>query len=242
MFCIINFVLLHRRNFESDMQHTRSWSDVSCVKFTRDLSGRCLRHSFGKSSKSHAFTNFKHCTINSLEPLQNNNVRRVPSSTVASRAFFSRHLLSVKVKVPLRLTVSQSVCLDVEPLLVLMTRCMLLFDGYCHVFVGRPLWRVCRVWSQSQKLYSVSYFSKQSVTLFICWCSSRGITCSIVAALSDARRTAWQRRLSPLSYRCVKSPQCLPSRSLATAVTLSSLFRLSDVMSHYCPSILLFAL
>jgi hypothetical protein len=36
-------------------------------------------------------------------------------------------------------TDGQSVCLDVEPLLVLMTRCLLLFDDYCCVFVGRPL-------------------------------------------------------------------------------------------------------
>jgi hypothetical protein len=39
----------------------------------------------------------------------------------------------------LRLTVSQSVCLDFEPLLVLMTGCLLLLDGYCRVFVGLPL-------------------------------------------------------------------------------------------------------
>jgi hypothetical protein len=38
-------------------------------------------------------------------------------------------------------SVSLSVCPDVEPLLVLMTRCLLLFDDYCCVFVGRPLWR-----------------------------------------------------------------------------------------------------
>jgi hypothetical protein len=32
----------------------------------------------------------------------------------------------MKVKVTLQLTVSQSVCFDVKPLLVLMTRCLLL--------------------------------------------------------------------------------------------------------------------
>jgi hypothetical protein len=37
----------------------------------------------------------------------------------------------VKVKVTLRLTVSQSICLDVEPHLVFMARCL-----YCCVFVG----------------------------------------------------------------------------------------------------------
>jgi hypothetical protein len=48
----------------------------------------------------------------------------------------------VKVKVTLWLTVRQSVCLDVEPLLVLMTRRLLLFDNYCCaccVFMGRSL-------------------------------------------------------------------------------------------------------
>jgi hypothetical protein len=38
-------------------------------------------------------------------------------------------------------TDGQSVCLDVESILVLMTGCLLLFDGYWRVFVGRPPWR-----------------------------------------------------------------------------------------------------
>jgi hypothetical protein len=50
---------------------------------------------------------------------------------------FLNTTISFKVKVTLRLTV----CLDVKPLLLLMTRCLLLFDGYCRVFVGRSLWR-----------------------------------------------------------------------------------------------------
>jgi hypothetical protein len=45
------------------------------------------------------------------------------------------------VKVTLRLTVSHSVSLGVEPHLGLMTRYLLLFDSYGLVFVGRPLWR-----------------------------------------------------------------------------------------------------
>jgi hypothetical protein len=49
---------------------------------------------------------------------------------------FLNTTISFKVKVTLRLTV----CLDVEPFLVLMTRCLLLFVGYCRVFVGRSLW------------------------------------------------------------------------------------------------------
>jgi hypothetical protein len=48
---------------------------------------------------------------------------------------------SCKVKVTLRLTVSQSVYLGVEPRLGLMTRCFFLFESYCPVHVGRPLWR-----------------------------------------------------------------------------------------------------
>jgi hypothetical protein len=47
----------------------------------------------------------------------------------------------VKVKVTLRLTVSQSISLRVEPHLGLMIRYLLLFDSYCLAFLGRPLWR-----------------------------------------------------------------------------------------------------
>jgi hypothetical protein len=46
----------------------------------------------------------------------------------------------VKVKVTLRLTVSQSVSLGVEPHLGLMARYFLRFDSYGFVSVGRPLW------------------------------------------------------------------------------------------------------
>jgi hypothetical protein len=60
--------------------------------------------------------------------------------TVLSRPNSNNTILSnVKVKVALLLTVSQPVCLGVEPLLVLMTRSLLLFDSYCRVFVGRSL-------------------------------------------------------------------------------------------------------
>jgi hypothetical protein len=46
-----------------------------------------------------------------------------------------------QVKVTLRLTVSQSVSLGVEPRLGLTIRYLLLFDSYGLVFVGSPLWR-----------------------------------------------------------------------------------------------------
>jgi hypothetical protein len=45
----------------------------------------------------------------------------------------------VKVKVTLRVTVGQSVSLDFEPHLGLMTRYLLLFDSYGLDFVGHPL-------------------------------------------------------------------------------------------------------
>jgi hypothetical protein len=44
-----------------------------------------------------------------------------------------------EVKVTLRLTVNQSVCLGVEPHLRLMTRYLLLFDSYSLVMVGPHL-------------------------------------------------------------------------------------------------------
>jgi hypothetical protein len=48
-------------------------------------------------------------------------------------------MIWLKVKVTLRLTVSQSVCLCIEPHLGLMTRYLLVFDSNGLVFVGRPL-------------------------------------------------------------------------------------------------------
>jgi hypothetical protein len=56
-----------------------------------------------------------------------------------TNALFHKFIKSSQV--PLRLTVSQSVSLGVEPHLGLMTRYLLLFDSYSLVFVGRPLWR-----------------------------------------------------------------------------------------------------
>jgi hypothetical protein len=59
--------------------------------------------------------------------------------------------IQVKVKVTLRLTVSQSVSLGVEPHLGLMTRYLLLFDSYGLVFCGASFWRedgsvICTCW------------------------------------------------------------------------------------------------
>jgi hypothetical protein len=50
-------------------------------------------------------------------------------------------LEQVKIKVMLRLTVSQSVCLGVESTLELVTRYYFLSESCCVVFVERPLWR-----------------------------------------------------------------------------------------------------
>jgi hypothetical protein len=47
--------------------------------------------------------------------------------------------LTVKDKVTMRLVVSQSISLDMEPHLGLMTRYLLLFDIYGLVIVGRPV-------------------------------------------------------------------------------------------------------
>jgi hypothetical protein len=77
---------------------------------------------------------------------------RVPSrdrciATVLHRTILKNHdektpinaWYCVKVKVALRLTVSQSVNLGVEPHLGLMTRYLLLFDSYGFDFDGRHL-------------------------------------------------------------------------------------------------------
>jgi hypothetical protein len=48
---------------------------------------------------------------------------------------------SVRVRVTLQLTVSQSVCLGVEPRPGLMTRYLFILESYRPVHMGRPLWR-----------------------------------------------------------------------------------------------------
>jgi hypothetical protein len=74
--------------------------------------------------------------------------------------------LQVKDKVTLRLTVSQSVSLGVEPHLGLMTRYLLLFDSYVLVFVGRPLTRtrICLLYSYMLlALTSVVFLGSESL-------------------------------------------------------------------------------
>jgi hypothetical protein len=61
---------------------------------------------------------------------------------------------ATQVKVTLRLTVSQSVSLGVEPHLGLMTRYLLLFDSYGFVFVGRPLW-----WREDGSVFCICCWS-----------------------------------------------------------------------------------
>jgi hypothetical protein len=58
---------------------------------------------------------------------------------VTLRLAVYRQSVQVKVKVTLSLTISQSVSLDIEPYLGLMTRYLLLFNSYGLVFRGRPL-------------------------------------------------------------------------------------------------------
>jgi hypothetical protein len=62
-----------------------------------------------------------------------------PPTLLAAVPIFSLNQVKVKVKFTLRLTVSQSVSLTVEPHLELMTRYLLLFGSYGLVFLGRPL-------------------------------------------------------------------------------------------------------
>jgi hypothetical protein len=65
----------------------------------------------------------------------------VSLATAKFRPLIFSTVNQVKVKVTLRLTVSQSVSLCVESHLGLMTRYLLLIDSYGLVFLGRPLWR-----------------------------------------------------------------------------------------------------
>jgi hypothetical protein len=63
------------------------------------------------------------------------------SGGIRTRLHTGTRQLKVKVKVTLRLMVSQSENLGVEPHLGLMTRYLLLLDSYGLVLVGRSLWR-----------------------------------------------------------------------------------------------------
>jgi hypothetical protein len=92
---------------------------------------------------------------------------------------FLTSLLRVKVKVTLRLTT----CLGVEPQL-------LLFDNYCTVSVGRPLWRedgsvfcICCCWSLSAQSFSgpsplglttIFYCLRFETSLFVASYDSQG--------------------------------------------------------------------
>jgi hypothetical protein len=110
--------------------------------------------------------------------------------------------LQYKVKVTLRLTVSQSVSLSVEPHLGLMTRHLLLFDSYGHVSVGRPLWR-----------------EDGSVFCICCWPSPGSLSLSRVPRLAGSR---W-RYSTPPPHGCTTvqakphSFIIFPSRCLVTA-------------------------
>jgi hypothetical protein len=95
------------------------------------------------------------CPINSSScyhgSLDNWKVIHVTATTFNLLIFKVR----VKVEVTLQLTASQRV-FGVEPILVLMTRCLLLFDSNCRVFVGHPLWREVRFCHFPDRAFSIS--------------------------------------------------------------------------------------
>jgi hypothetical protein len=67
-------------------------------------------------------------------------------------------LLRLEVQVTLQLTVSQSVCQGIEPILGLVTRYYFLSEGCCLFCVGRPLWReVGSVICHSQSIVIYQY-------------------------------------------------------------------------------------
>jgi hypothetical protein len=88
----------------------------------------------------------------------------------------------VQLKVTLRLMVSQSLSLGVEPHLGLMTRYLLPFDSYGVVYVGRSLFRLCcwpsPAWSFSGPsplgLVTIFYCLKFEITLFVSSYDSQG--------------------------------------------------------------------
>jgi hypothetical protein len=63
------------------------------------------------------------------------------SISLHSRLLIHEFTGTAEIEVTLRLAVSQSVSLGVEPHLGLMTRYILLFDNYGLAFAGNPLWR-----------------------------------------------------------------------------------------------------
>jgi hypothetical protein len=73
---------------------------------------------------------------NQLDPDSSTHLHHI--TTLTTYNTYSGHRVKVKVKVTLRLMVSQSVSLGVEPHLDLMTRYLLLFDSYGLVLCGAP--------------------------------------------------------------------------------------------------------
>jgi hypothetical protein len=109
------------------------------------------------------------------------------SSTVTNdERRITAHTLNSSESVILRLTVSQSVSLGVEPHLGLMTGYLLLFDNYGFVLVGR---RVCLL-----------YMLLALASVVFLWPESLGTSDHIVARCAPAAATVQVSLLTPTCH------------------------------------------
>jgi hypothetical protein len=147
--------------------------------------------------------------------------------------------LIVKVKVTLRLTVSQSVSLGVEPHVGLMTRYLLLFDSLGLVFVGHPLWwedgPVCCICCWPSPAQSFSGPSPLDLaSIFYCVRFESLIFSTSLPYIGPARIA--QKIFSSIACSLVGGEAaCTQSCSLATAVVLSPVYTVFTWQRFYMP-------
>jgi hypothetical protein len=98
-------------------------------------------------------------------------------------------LTKVKVKITLRLTISQSVSLGIEPHLGPITRYLFLSDSYVLVSVGRPLWRedgsVFCMCCWPLGLATVFYCLRFETSLFVGSYDSQSLSLSLMLRPTD---------------------------------------------------------
>jgi hypothetical protein len=129
----------------------------------------------------------------------------------------STRLFSVKVKLTLRLTVNQSVSLDIEPHLGLVTRYLLFLTVTVLFLVGHPLWRedwsvfcICCFPTQSFSdpsplvLATIFYCLRFETSLFVASYDSQGPTeLFFISTLHGPNR---KQRLQQYPYICAYRP------------------------------------
>jgi hypothetical protein len=139
--------------------HPELVTSISLLIHVVAYKGQCDEQLLGSGSDKSIYWIFTSRNCNLLLHFQGSCIYDMPTIITLSRLLYLQHIKwtlqllnclerrlpdesSVqKVKVTLRLTVSQSVSLGVEPHLGIMTRYLILFDSYGLAFVVRALWQ-----------------------------------------------------------------------------------------------------